>query len=277
MLLQADLEMLGFDLAAVVKGVIETRFSGIERQLNVALARISELEARPPIPGPVGEQGPAGPAGDAGERGERGERGPPGENGPPGDSGAPGARGQAGEKGECGERGERGEKGIDGASGERGLPGEQGIPGRDGRDGQHGRDGSNGKDGAPGLAGKDGRDGIDGKDGLGFDDLSVEFDGERTITWRFVRSNLVREFPIVFPYMLDRGVWKDGKYYRGDAVTRDGSIWIAQVDTVGMPGVSSDWRLAVKRGRDGKAGRDGKDGQPGPRGDRGDPGPRGYG
>lgn len=47
-----------------------------------------------------------------------------------------------------------------------------------------------------------------------------------------------------------------GSYEQGDGVTFAGSFWIAQKDTSSKPGESSDWRLAVKRGQDGRDGRD---------------------
>ena len=57
-----------------------------------------------------------------------------------------------------------------------------------------------------------------------------------------------------------KGVWNpQTEYRRGDCVTRDGSIWHCQRnDNTGMrPGSEGDgWRLAVKRGADGKNGRD---------------------
>lgn len=63
------------------------------------------------------------------------------------------------------------------------------------------------------------------------------------------------EETVKIPVVLDRGVWKEGNYERGDAVTSAGSMWIAQCDTKESPGISADWRLSVKRGRDGKDGR----------------------
>ncbi len=42
------------------------------------------------------------------------------------------------------------------------------------------------------------------------------------------------------------------QYEMGDVVTQDGSMWVAMKDTTGAPGKSPDWRLAVKRGQDGK-------------------------
>ena len=53
--------------------------------------------------------------------------------------------------------------------------------------------------------------------------------------------------------VLDAGVWKDGTAYsKGDGVTSGGSFWIAQSETASRPGKSDEWRLAVKRGNDGR-------------------------
>lgn len=146
-----------------------------------------------------------------------------------------------------------------------------GEPGRDGRDGQPGipgRDGADGKDGLPGAHGKDGKDGADG---LGFDDMNVEYDGERTISLVFTRGDVVKRFDVAMPVVIDKGVYRhDEKHMRGDAVTYGGSLWIAQKDSPdGKPGESDDWRLAVKKGRDG---RDGQAGERGERGAEGRPG-----
>lgn len=138
---------------------------------------------------------------------------------------------------ERGEKGDRGDPGRDGV----GEKGERGDPGMDGRDGAPGGDGAPGRDGAPGL------------DGLGFDDMSEELaeDG-RTIIRRYARGDVVKEFRHTFAVVLDRGVWRDGPYERGDGVTWAGSFWIAQEDTSAKPDSGSGWRLAVKRGRDGR-------------------------
>lgn len=162
----------------------------------------------------------------------------------------------------------------------------------DGKDGSDGADGQDGKDGADGASvalgdvermveGRvaawaldferraqgvleravdrmpkpaDGADGRDGKDGVGFDDLTVEHDGERGIVLRFARGSEVKEFPMSFPVTIDRGVYKDDSaYQRGDAVTWGGSLWIAQKDSPeSKPGMGDGWRLAVKKGRDGR-------------------------
>lgn len=135
---------------------------------------------------------------------------------------------------------------------------------RDGRDGLPGLPGRDGKDG------KDGEHGADGADGLGFDDLDVAYDGERSITLRFSQGERIKEFPLTLPIPLDRGQFKSGEdYVRGDATTYGGSLWIAQKSTADKPGTSDAWRLAVKCGRDGK---NGKDGERGERGMEGRPG-----
>jgi len=52
---------------------------------------------------------------------------------------------------------------------------------------------------------------------------------------------------------VDRGTWKEGLVAsKNHGCTHEGSFWIAQRATMSKPGTSDDWRLAVKRGRDGK-------------------------
>jgi hypothetical protein len=93
-------------------------------------------------------------------------------------------------------------------------------------------------------------EGKNGVDGVGFDDMEATYDGERTITLRFERGETVKSFSFDMPIILDRGVWREGEYKAGDAVTWAGSLWIAQRDTEAKPEGGDDWRLAVKRGRD---------------------------
>jgi hypothetical protein len=97
-----------------------------------------------------------------------------------------------------------------------------------------------------------------GPDGLGFDDLEVLYDGERGFTFRMAKGDQVKEFAFKVPMVLDRDVFKEtNTYEKGDGVTFAGSFWIAQKDNpAGKPndGSSKDWRLAVKRGRNGADG-----------------------
>jgi hypothetical protein len=59
-----------------------------------------------------------------------------------------------------------------------------------------------------------------------------------------------------------KGVFVEGEFRQGDSVTFGGSLWVAQKDgPSGRPGEpdSDGWKLAVKKGRDGKDGRNGID------------------
>lgn len=194
-----------------------------------------------------------------------------GKDGSPGLDGKPGMDGLPGKDGERGLDGAKGDPGADGRPGEEGKPGADGAPGRDGRDGMPG---AMGERGADGLHGKDGRDGINGKDGVdgfGFDDLDVVHDGERTVTFTFTKGERVKTFPIVFNVPLFRGVFAEGKSYAcGDFVQFGGNMYYAQRATTQKPAEhgdgAKDWKLAVRRGRDGKEGPrgiPGSDGKPG--------------
>lgn len=56
------------------------------------------------------------------------------------------------------------------------------------------------------------------------------------------------------------GTWAPGAYRKGSAVTWSGSLWIAEAATKSKPGEGSmdsrAWRLAVKKGADGRDGKD---------------------
>jgi len=158
------------------------------------------------------------------------------------------------------------------------------------------------KDGEPGRDGKDGERGESGRDGRDASDLSIlkgmvpslvaeqlsaalanlDFtspDGGRTLHVRLAFGDVLVERSIKTDLVIDCGVWRDGAYVKGDGVTCNGSFWIAQRDTATKPETiegRDDWRLAVKRGRDGRNGKDGDRGLKGDKGDRGEPGPRGY-
>jgi hypothetical protein len=155
--------------------------------------------------------------------------------------------------------------------------------GKDGADGKDGRDGKDGVGAASALidrsgnlvltltdgrtielgavVGKDGENGSDGQDGrngeagLGFDDLEFDYDGERAFAFRLIRGDVVKEYSFTAPLVIDRGVFKaETAYAKGDGVSFGGSFFIAQRDTSERPETSDAWRLAVKRGRDGKDG-----------------------
>lgn len=105
------------------------------------------------------------------------------------------------------------------------------------------------------VVGKDGEPGKDGSDGLAFEDMTEELaDDGRTIVRRYSRGDQVKEFRHQVSVVLDRGVYKEGtEYQAGDGVTWGGSFWIAQQKTTEKPDGGDCWRLAVKRGKDGKS------------------------
>lgn len=110
------------------------------------------------------------------------------------------------------------------------------------------------KPGDKGEPGLDGKDGSDGRDGINFDELDLAHDGERTMTLRFSRGELVKEWHLVFPVPIYRDVYQAGRSYaRGDIVTFGGSMWHCNADTDDKPESGSPaWTLAAKRGRDGR-------------------------
>lgn len=241
---------------SVVASTVKTLVAGLTE-------RVARLEARTPE---RGERGEVGPQGEKGERGERGEVGPVG---PQGEAGLAGALGPQGSEGPVGPAGPQGEKGLDGTPGRDGRDGLAGVQGEKGLDGKDGRDGANGKDGAPG------RDGT-------LEQLKCSYDGERTVTFMFKDGTPIEGGTIRMPIVLDRGVFKEGQTYEaGDGATWGGSFYIAQRSTSAKPGQPSDdsraWRLAVKKGADGKSGPQGPEGPQGKAGPQGPLGPRGYG
>ena len=93
----------------------------------------------------------------------------------------------------------------------------------------------------------------DGIDALPIEDIEITQDG-RNVTLKL--GNIERTLKL--DSIIDRGVWSVGEYEKGDAVTYGGSLWIAQKESPeGAPGTNKEqWRLAVKKGRDGKDLRD---------------------
>lgn len=99
-----------------------------------------------------------------------------------------------------------------------------------------------------------------GRDALPLEsfDLSLSEDG-RTLTVKMQAGEGIVEKSLRLAGIIDRGIYKaGGTYDQGDAVTHGGCLWIAQQDAPeGTPGMGGKgWRLAVKKGRDGKDLRD---------------------
>lgn len=172
--------------------------------------------------------------------------------------GRDGADGKDGERGPAGDRGEKGDAGADGV----GLAGA--IIDRTGALVVTTTKGEAINLGV--VVGGDGAPGKDGRHGLDLRNLSADLlDDSRTVTLALKDDERTERVQLSFPVILDRGVFSEAgyggaPYARGDAVTFDASLWIAQKDgPAGKPGQSNDWRLAVKKGRPGKDGRDGID------------------
>lgn len=251
-----DIEKLADSLAPVIRAAVEKATAPL-------LARISELEARPVL------------------------KGDPGENGVDGKDGKDGEKGADGLSVTLDDVRPILEEAV------KSLP----VP----QDGKDGRDGIDGKDGAsvslsdvePLVQAKAAEwlearsaaweldferraqgvleravdrlpkpvDGKDGRDGFSFEDFTLDYDGERTITFKFERGGEVKSHSFLVPIVLDAGYYVEGEsYQKHDGVTFGGSYWIAQKETTSKPEIGNeDWRLAVKKGRDGKHGENGKD------------------
>jgi hypothetical protein len=66
------------------------------------------------------------------------------------------------------------------------------------------------------------------------------------------RLAAVEQRPAAVAY---RGIWEPGQtYHRGDFVTRAGSVWHCELDSSRgiIPGTSTAWKLACKKGSDGR-------------------------
>lgn len=165
----------------------------------------------------------------------------------------PPERGEKGETGDCGETGERGADGSDGKDGADGIGMAGALIDRAG----HLRIRmTNGTDHDLGpCIGKDGDKGQDGRDGFGFEEMDAcVLDDDRTIEFSFRRGEHEKAFTFKWPTMIYRGVWVEGQTYQaGDVVTWGGSAHVAEIETSAKPDTKDcGWRLAVKRGRDGK-------------------------
>lgn len=94
----------------------------------------------------------------------------------------------------------------------------------------------------------------DGLDGIGFDDMSVVYDdAAKEMVILAAKGENAKSWKFFLPMVIDKGVFKEGsEYLAGDGTTFGGSFWIAQTKTTDKPGTTDAWRLAVKKGRDGK-------------------------
>jgi hypothetical protein len=100
----------------------------------------------------------------------------------------------------------------------------------------------------------------DGRDGVDLTELSVDFDGERTVTVKGRTGTVTKRVPIP----LWRGYWSpDVVAEKSDILTHNGTAYIAIVDNPKCePGVGKydhEWKVFARKGRDGRDGRNGID------------------
>lgn len=281
-----------FDGKAFGEQMVEVVRQYVANETATLLARIAELEKRQPEPGKDGRDGADGRDGKDGADGRDAEPvsdeqiaaaverylidNPPaaGKDGANGKDGAPGADADMDVlKSHCEgliatlpkpENGKDGRDGIDGKDGEKGENGQDGKDGADGvglagamidRDGELNVTLTNGEVRKLGpVVGKDGRDGERGPEGFSLTDFDTDWRPEDKVlilSWDAGEHRYSHE--LFIPYLRDCGVWTEGaNYLKGDGVTWGGSFWTAQDDTSEKPDGSKYWRLAVKKGRDGK-------------------------
>lgn len=242
---------------------LEKFISGLHEYIGKALRplaeRVKALEDREPERGEKGEpgiEGAQGPKGDAGEIGPQGERGIPGENGDPGKDGATAE--------EIREIVAEAVKAIpvpkDGESVTVDQVLETLAPAMEAKMASWALDFERRAHGVLERAVDRMPKPKDGRDGLDLRHLSVEQEGDgRTVRLTLKDDERTEHVHLTFPVVIDRGVFREGGpaagglYERGDGVTFGGSFWIAQKDAPeDKPGISTDWRLAVKKGRDAK-------------------------
>lgn len=126
--------------------------------------------------------------------------------------------------------------------------------------------GQRGEKGEPGL------NGTNGLDGLGFEDLAVVLEDERTFVITATKGERVKEIGrFTLPVLIYRDVYKPGqKYEPGDVVTWGNQSYVCKEATTIKPGDGPAWRLMVRKGGEGKQG---PKGEKGDRGERGEQGP----
>jgi hypothetical protein len=88
----------------------------------------------------------------------------------------------------------------------------------------------------------------------GVQSVVAEMNDDRDLVLRTVLTSGAESVQTAtLPVMVWRDIYVASKQYRkDDVVTSGGSMHIAVRDTTAVPGTSSDWKLCVKHGRDGR-------------------------
>lgn len=209
-------------------------------------------------------QGPPGAQGPQGERGDPGEQGPQGIQGVQGVQGVPGVQGEKGDTGETGPAGSDGLSAYEVAVAE-GFVGDEAawlasLVGEKGEKGDTGLTGSPGAPGAPGAAGADGASLEYDWDGT---QLGVRVEGDPTYSYVDLEGPAGSPGSPGAPGAAGSpgapgspqwaGAWSAGSYEAGEAVSHDGSSYVANTTTSQEP-PHSDWDVLAAKGADGAPG-----------------------
>jgi hypothetical protein len=121
------------------------------------------------------------------------------------------------------------------------------------------------RDGRDGLQGAKGTDGQPGRDGLSAEDFDLEMaDDGRTLSVHLRTGGRVITKSVVLAVPQYVGIHEAGNSYaKGDMVTHGGQVWATSANTTAEPGQGKEWRLAVRKGRDGAQGLRGEKGDAG--------------
>lgn len=87
----------------------------------------------------------------------------------------------------------------------------------------------------------------------GLQSIAISAKDGRHFVLQAITTEGIQRMEFSVPAILERGVFKaGGEYEAGDVVTYDGSTWVAQQTTSDVPATSKEWRLFVRKGRDGR-------------------------
>ena len=103
----------------------------------------------------------------------------------------------------------------------------------------------------PPIAGPKGEPGERGEPGQGIEDIAIDFDGNRSLTFLITRGGIATKYPVAVPFLRYQGTYQFGyPYVIGDVITDKGNAWHCEAPTTLRPGTTTAWRLMVRKGRD---------------------------
>lgn len=155
------------------------------------------------------------------------------------------------------------------------IPGPQGEPGPPGKGikGEKGDPGDRGPEGKPGPVGPSMFDKMERIDEPEFYGFRILRGGEIVDEYKWDKPRA----DISLLAEADKGVWSPGPFKAGSIVSHRGHVWMARRDNEQQPDTApDDWRMIMRKPRDGRDGKSGDRGIQGPKGERGEPGPRSF-